>query len=107
MGWTKGAAHRMVDEDRAGRDDLADDIEDRAGHQSRNALAFNYVGYETNGLMAEGSVGHQQRQIDFSIFEFLRDGRSELGLNLLMLPDPAHNRNMIRRQFAYDSFCNQ
>jgi len=67
VGWAKGAAHRMIDEDRPRRGDYAHDVVGGADHQRRNALAFDDMGDETDGLMAERSVGHEQGEIDLCL----------------------------------------
>jgi hypothetical protein len=57
----------MIDECRARRCDLAHDVMGGADHQRRNAVPFDDMGDETNGLMTERSVGHQQREIDLGL----------------------------------------
>ena len=64
---TEGAANRMIDERGARRRDFAHDVMGRADHQCRYALAFDDMGNETDGLMAEGSIGNQQREIDLGL----------------------------------------
>jgi hypothetical protein len=56
----------MVDESGARRCDFAHDVVRRADDQRRNSSAFDDMGDETDGLMAEGSVGDQQREDNFS-----------------------------------------
>jgi hypothetical protein len=48
----------MIDKDCARRCDLAHDVMRRTDHQCRDALAFDDMGDETDGLMAEGSIGN-------------------------------------------------
>src|SRR4029077_13706016 len=60
----KGAAHGVIDENSAGWRYFAHNIESRADHQGRDALTFDDVGDETDGLVAKGSVRHQKRQIN-------------------------------------------
>jgi hypothetical protein len=60
---SKGPADGMVDKGRARRSDLAHDIERSANHQRRNAMRLDRVRDETDGLMTERSVGHEQREI--------------------------------------------
>jgi hypothetical protein len=63
----KGTADRMVDEGGAGRGDLAHYVVGRANNQRGNALAFNNMSDETDGLMAEGSIGNEQGEIDLQL----------------------------------------
>jgi hypothetical protein len=56
MGWAERAPHRVIYEDRTGWDDLADNIERRAGQQSRNSSIFEHMRYKTDGLVAKRSV---------------------------------------------------
>lgn len=86
----EGPADGMVDKNRARRCDFAHDIERRADHQRRYASSFDHMGYETDGLMTEGSIGNQQGEVDFGLDQVLGDSRSELGFDLVMLPDAAH-----------------
>ena len=60
VGRAEGAAHRMVDKDGARRPDFADDVEGRADDQRGNASTLDDMGDETDGLVAEGSVGNKQ-----------------------------------------------
>jgi len=69
VGRAKGPAHRMIDKDCAGRRDFTHDIVRRADHHGRNTLAFDDMGDETDGLMAERSIGHEQREVDLGAFE--------------------------------------
>ena len=57
----------MIDEGRARRRDLAHDVVRRADHQCRDAAGFDHVGDETDGLMAERSVGNEQGEIDLRL----------------------------------------
>jgi hypothetical protein len=59
MGRSESPADRMVDKGRARRCDLAHDIERSANHQRRNAVRFDDVSNETDGLVTEGSVGDE------------------------------------------------
>ena len=65
------AAHRMIDKDSARRCDFAHDVERCANHHCWNALAFDDMGDETDGLMAEGSIGHEQREVDLDLLQFV------------------------------------
>jgi hypothetical protein len=107
MGWAEGAAHRMIDEDRARRRNLANNIEGRARQQRRNALIFDDMGDETDGLMTEGSIGNEQCKIDFRFDQVLRDGGRQFGFNFLLASDPAHDRDMKGRQFTDDALLHQ
>jgi hypothetical protein len=57
----------MVDESGARRCDFAHDVVRRADDQRRNSSAFDDMGDETDGLMAERSVGNEQGEIDLSV----------------------------------------
>jgi hypothetical protein len=57
----------MIDKSGAWRRNFAHNIVRRADHERRYAAAFNDVGDETDGLMAKGSIRHQQGEIDVSI----------------------------------------
>lgn len=107
MGRAEGAAHRMIDKDRPWRDDLPDNIVGRARQQRRNALIFDDMGDETDGLVAEGSVGNEQCKVDLRTDQVLRDGGRQLGFNFLLTPDPAHDRNVKGRQFTDYAFPHQ
>jgi hypothetical protein len=71
VGWPEGTPHGMIHKNRARRGNLAHDVERRTGDESRNAPIFQNMGDETDGLMAEGSVGHEQRQIDGLLCELI------------------------------------
>jgi len=60
VGRAEGAADGMIDKDGAWRRDLTHDVESRADDQRRDALAFDDMGNETDGLVAKGSVGDKQ-----------------------------------------------
>ena len=96
VGRAEGAAHWMVDKDRARRRDLADNIEGRARQQCRNAVILNHMGNETDGLVAKGSVGHEQREVHMLLRQFNRDGRCQFVFYLHMLAQPAHERKVPR-----------
>jgi hypothetical protein len=63
-GTAEGATRRMIDKDGARRRDSGDDIQHRADDQSWDSVAFDDMGDETNGLMAERSIGDEQCQIN-------------------------------------------
>jgi hypothetical protein len=71
MGRAEGAADGMIDKDRARWGDFAHDVEGGADHQCRNAVGFDDVGDETDGLVAKGSVGYEYSQVDLSFDEFI------------------------------------
>ena len=60
--------HRVIDEGGAGRHDFRHDIEGRSNHEGRNALRFDDVRDETDGLVAKRSIGNEQRQIHLESF---------------------------------------
>jgi hypothetical protein len=57
----------VIDEHRARRRNLTHDVEGGARHQRRNALIFDNMGNETDGLMAERSIGNEQCEIDLRV----------------------------------------
>jgi hypothetical protein len=99
----KCASYRMVDKRGSRRRDFAHDIVSRAGDERRDALTFEDVGDETDRLMAERSVGHEQGEIDLSIRQFSRQRRRELVLNGPVLAHAAHERIMVRREAPNDA----
>lgn len=87
----------MIDKSGAWRRNLAHNIVRRADHQRWYAAAFNDVGDETDGLVAEGSIGNEQCEIDLSICQFLGERGSEIILNHVLCADAAHERKIKRR----------
>ena len=75
--WPESPADRMIDEGRPRRGDLIHDIVRRADDQSRNALAFDHVGDETDGLVAKRSIGDEQSQVDLGLPQFSGERRRE------------------------------
>lgn len=65
----------MIDEGRARRRDFAHDVESRADYQSRNAASLDNVGDETDGLVAERSIGYEQSKVHRRTFKFRHDSR--------------------------------
>ncbi len=61
VGRAEGATDGMVNKYGAWRCDLAHDVEGGTGEQGRNAMRFDHMGDETDGLMAKRSVGYEQR----------------------------------------------
>jgi hypothetical protein len=55
---------------------MGHDVQDRSNNQSRDVMAFDDMGDETDGLVAEGSVRDQQRQIHVCFRELTRDSGS-------------------------------
>jgi flavin-binding protein dodecin len=63
-GRAKCSSHRMIDEASARRRDSSHDVVRRADNQGWYSVTFYNMGDETDGLVAEGSIGHQQSEID-------------------------------------------
>ena len=59
MGRTEGATNWVIDKSGTRRSNATHDVVRRADDQRRNVTRFNDVSDETDGLMAERSVGHQ------------------------------------------------
>jgi hypothetical protein len=53
----------MVDENRSRRSDSAHDVVSRSDDECGNAPSFDDVGDETDGLMAERSIGNEKREV--------------------------------------------
>ena len=68
MRWTEGAAYRVIDKDSSWRCHFVHYVQSRADHQGWNAARLDNVGDETDGLMAERSIGHEQREIHVHLF---------------------------------------
>jgi hypothetical protein len=49
---------------------MGHDVQDRSNNQSRDVMAFDGMGDETDGLVAEGSIGDQQGKINVGLLEF-------------------------------------
>lgn len=94
MGRTESAADGVVDKRCARRHDSAHDIVCRADHERWNSCGFDHVGNETDGLVAKRSVGHEQREIDLGLAQFIGDGRREVVFDSLRLPHTAHERKV-------------
>ncbi len=71
------SSHWMIHKGRARRHHFAHDIVRRADHQGWDAARFDDVGDETDGLMAEGSVGDEQGEVDVRLRQFLRQRRAQ------------------------------
>ena len=59
----KGATHRMINKDGAGRADVGHDVEDCTDNKGWDSMALDDMRDETDGLVAERSVGDEQCQI--------------------------------------------
>ena len=92
------AADRVIDEGGARRRDFAHDVMRCADDERRNATRFDHVGDETDGLMAERSIGNQQREIDLRLPQFSGDGGRQFVFNFVLPAHAAHEGKMKRRQ---------
>jgi len=93
-GRPEGAADRMIDEGGARRCDPAHDVVRRADHHCRDSSGFDHMGDETDGLVAEGSIGHEQSEIDLGLLQIAGDGGGEIVFDFLRLSYAAHKRKM-------------
>lgn len=100
MGLAEGAPDRMIDKDGAWRHDLAHDVEGRTDDERWNASTLDDVGNETDGLVAKGSVGNEQREIDPVPGQISGDGRRKIILDFLGPAHASHERNVKRRKAA-------
>lgn len=103
----KGAADRMIDKNGAGRANAGHNIEYGADNEGWNSLVLDDMGDETDGLVAKGSVGDQERQINARSYQLLCDSRRQLVFNLAVTPKAAHERNVHRRETASDAATGQ
>jgi hypothetical protein len=94
----EGAADWMIDERRARWRDSAHNVVRGADDQCRNSARFDHMGDETDGLMAEGSIGNQQREIDARLLQVIDNGGRQLVFNLLLPAHTAHERKVKRRR---------
>ena len=90
MGRAESASDGVVDKNRARRGDLAHDVECRANDQRGNALAFDNVSNETDRLVAKGSIGDEEGEIDFGLLHFLGESVAEIIFYLAVPPHAAH-----------------
>ncbi len=67
---SKCATHRMVDKNGTRRFNLFYYIERGANDQRGNPVAFDHVSDETDGLMAERSIGYEQGQVNRGPLKF-------------------------------------
>jgi len=93
-GQPEGAADRMIDEGGAWRRDSAHDVMRCADDHCRNSRSFDHVGDETDGLVAERSVGYKQGEIDLCLLQIAGDGGGEIVFDLLRLSYAAHERKV-------------
>src|SRR5262247_3027400 len=70
-------------------------------------MAFDDVSDETDGLMAEGSIGDKQSQINGGLLQLPSYRRGEFVLDLLMPPSTAHKRHVNRGQASHDFLCSE
>lgn len=91
MGCPEGTTDGVIDEHRARRRNLAHNVEGGAGHQRWNAVIFDNMGNETDGLMTKGSIGNKQCEVNFGVFQLPGDGRGKLGFDFFLTPDTAHD----------------
>ena len=103
----KRPAHRMIDEGRARRTNSAHDVMSCADDQSWNVPAFDHVSDETDGLMAEGSVGHEKGEIELGLLELGGQRGRKLVFDLAVRAHSAHERVVKRRQLADGSALRQ
>ena len=86
---------------------MGHDVQDRSNNQSRDVMAFDDMGNETDGLMAEGSIGDKQGKVNMGFLQLPSNRRGEFVFDLLMPPDTAHKRNVNRRQASHDLLCSE
>jgi len=94
----KGATHRMINKDGAGRPDLSHDVEDCTDNKGWDSVTLDDMRDETDGLVAEGSVGDEQRQVHVSVRELTRYSGSQLLLDCFVGSYAPHERDVNRRQ---------
>jgi len=70
-------------------------------------MALDDMGDETDGLMAEWSIGNKQSQVNGDLFQFSGNRRGEFVFDLAMAADTAHKRNVNGGQASYDSLCSE
>lgn len=96
MGRAEGTAHGVVDENGARWRNDVHNVKGCADYHCGDSVTFNDVSDETDGLVAEGSVWHQKRQIDLRALQLAGDSRSKVGFYLFVTAEPAHKRNVKR-----------
>ncbi len=90
-------ADGVIDESAARRRDSRHDVERRPDNERGNALGFDDMRDEADGLVAERSIGDEQRHIHFGSLQIAGDSGSDFAFDLLMAAEPAHERDMERR----------
>src|SRR5262245_32403255 len=65
------------------------------------------MGDETEGLMAEGSVGDKQSTVNNGSLQLPSNRWADFVLDLLMPPDTAHKRNVNGGQASHDLLCSE
>ena len=100
VGRSKRASHGVVDKCGPRRRHDPHDIERRPGDERRDAATLDDMSDETDGLMTERSIGHEQGEIDLSLDQLTVQRRSELVLHRLVLTHAAHKREMERCKVA-------
>ena len=96
----KRASHGEVHEDGPRRVGLLHDVPDCAHEQRRNAGSLDAVCDKTHGLVAEGSVGDEQTQVNVELPQLVGKGRGQFLLDLLMELSPAGERKEQRGDTA-------
>src|SRR5205085_8789758 len=96
----KGATGGEVDEDRARRGYLLQDVAHRADDERRDAARFDAVGEETDGLVAVRSVGHEQRQVGALAGQLRGQRGPQLLLDAPVVARRADEREALRRHCA-------
>jgi hypothetical protein len=104
VGRAESAPDRMIDKNRSRRRDFPHDVECRANDQGGNAATFDDVSDKTDGLVAKGSIGNEEREVDFGLLQFLGKSGREIILDVAVSPYAAHEREMKGRKCADDSF---
>jgi hypothetical protein len=94
----KGATHRMINKDGAGRPDLSHDVEDCTDNKGWDSVTLDDMGDETDGLVAEGSVGDEQCQIHARFRESTCYSGRQLPLDRMVGAHGPHERDVNRRQ---------
>jgi hypothetical protein len=81
-GTAKGATDRMIDKNGPGRWDFRHNVEHRADDKGWDSEALDNVGDETDGLMAERSIGDKQGQVNVGLLQLPSNCRGEFFFDL-------------------------
>ncbi len=100
MWTTKGAPHREIHEYGARCSRALHDVAHRTDDDCRDAARLDSVRDETHGLVAEGSIRHQDREINTQCLQLIHKSRCQLLLDLLLDLGPAHERDEHRSDAA-------